>query len=164
MLKFRSAAIAASFASALVASTALAGTPGTVTTVTGQSPNPSTVGASVNLTATVTNPSAAQCFGSVQFLDGATPLGATAALTTVNAGSSSVTASRVFPTAGTRSVTASYTSSNGCPNSVSAAVNQTVNAVAAAVPTAGEWTMWGLAGLIALGGGIVLSRRNRRFA
>ncbi|MBB5746516.1 Ig-like domain-containing protein [Brevundimonas variabilis] len=163
MLKFRSAAIAASFASALVASTALAGAPGTVTTITSQSPNPSTVGASVNLTATVTNPSAAQCFGAIQFLDGGTPLGGAAALTTVDPGSSSVTASRVFPTAGARSVTASYTSTNGCPTSASAAVTQTVNAVAAAVPTVGEWTMWGLAGLIALGGGIVLSRRSRRF-
>lgn len=164
MLKFRSAAIAASFASALVASTAFAGISSTTTTITGQSPNPSTVGASVNLTATVTNPSNAQCSGSVQFFDSGTPLGGAATLTTVTVGSSSVTASRVFPTPGTRSVTAAYTTDNSCPNSGSAAVNQTVNAVAATVPTVGEWTMWGLAGLIALGGGIVLSRRNRRFA
>lgn len=45
-----------------------------------------------------------------------------------------------------------------CPSS-SATTTLVVNAAPTAVPTVGEWTMWGLAGLLLIGGGAVASRR-----
>ncbi|WP_298160482.1 hypothetical protein [Brevundimonas sp.] len=41
--------------------------------------------------------------------------------------------------------------------------SQTVN-TAVAVPTVGEWTLWGLTGLLLLGGAVVLARRSRQSA
>jgi hypothetical protein len=36
-----------------------------------------------------------------------------------------------------------------------------VNAAPTPVPTVGEWTMWGLTGLLLIGGGVFASRRFR---
>jgi Bacterial Ig-like domain (group 3)/FG-GAP-like repeat/FG-GAP repeat len=89
----------------------------------GAAPNPSVFGAPVTLTATVT-PSAAT--GKVTFYDGTAVLG----VATLAGGSATFTTTALG--AGTRSLTAHYGGDSGDAASTSAAVPQTVNAVAAA--------------------------------
>jgi hypothetical protein len=88
------------------------------------SANPSTVGQSITLTATVTPGTAA---GTVQFLDGATALG-TAAIT----GSSATLALSTLPV-GTHSLTAVYSGDANNAASTSAVLTQTINKVASSV-------------------------------
>jgi hypothetical protein len=82
--------------------------------------NPSTVGASVTLTATV-SPSTAT--GTVQFLDGATVLGTS----TLASGSASFSATSL--TQGTHSITAVYSGDANNATSTSAATSQVVKAI-----------------------------------
>lgn len=120
------------------------------------SPNPATAGQTVTLGATVGSPGLS-CTGSVDFKD-------TVANTTVCSSALTV----VNPNISTASCTAtrsagSYTlradTFGACPSS-SAPATLVVNA-ASAVPTVGEWTMWGLTGLLLIGGGAIASRRFR---
>lgn len=46
----------------------------------------------------------------------------------------------------------------------SGSISHTVNAAPAAVPTVGEWTLWGFTGLLLIGGGVFASRRFRATA
>jgi hypothetical protein len=103
-------------------STALSQTVNKVVTTTTviSSLNPSTVGASVTLTATV-SPSAAT--GTVQFLDGATVLGTS---TLANGSASCITTSL---TQGTHSITAVYSGDANNASSTSTATSQIVKAI-----------------------------------
>jgi hypothetical protein len=107
-------------------STALSQTVNKVVTTTTliSSSNPSTVGASVTLTATV-SPSTAT--GTVQFFDGATVLGASA----LAAGSASFGATSL--TQGTHTITAVYSGDANNTTSTSAAASQVVKAITSMV-------------------------------
>ncbi len=132
-----------------LATAAHAGGP-SLTTVSG-APNPSTVGQNVTLTATFS--SATSC--SVAFVDqtnGNAPL-----CTASSVASTTGTCTANFATAGTRTVQGAA----GGPCFGTQIYSQTVNAAPATVPTVGEWTMWGLAGLFVLGGAAMLARRTR---
>ncbi|WP_426038330.1 hypothetical protein [Brevundimonas sp. DC300-4] len=138
---------------AAFASAAQAGGP-QLTTLSG-SPNPSTAGTPVTITATFSY--AGTC--SVAVVD---QTNSDAPLCTINtAGSSTGTCAANFASGGVRIVRGIASGPSGCYDIRSYV--QTVNAVATAVPTVSEWTMWGLAGLIALGGGVALARRSRRY-
>jgi hypothetical protein len=113
---------------------AVAGTKAATTTILASSLNPSTTGASVTFTATVSSTTAGTITGTVTFLDGTTSLGTG----TLAGGVATFMTSSLA--AGPHSVTAQY---GGDPNyaaSTSAVVTQTVNAGAdfsvAANPTA----------------------------
>ncbi|HYW43731.1 MAG TPA: Ig-like domain-containing protein, partial [Bryobacteraceae bacterium] len=97
-------------------------------------PNPSTVGHTVTLTATV---SPAGATGTVTFLDGATKLTSAS----VSGGVASVGTTALKP--GKHSLTASYSGDSNYLGSVSTAVNQTVNQIVTVtslqvVPTVGQ--------------------------
>jgi len=95
------------------------GNPLTPTTTTlAAAPNPSTVGQAVVFTATV-SPAAAT--GTVQFLDGAIPLGSVA----LSGGTASLSTSALA--AGAHTVTAVYSGDNSYATSSSSALTQTVN-------------------------------------
>ncbi len=120
-------------------------------------PNPSTVGQSVTLTATFSLP----CTGSVAFTDGGN---GNQALCTANIiGSTTGTCSAPFPTPGARTVTGTPSGGLTTCRGMTRTYSQTVN-TAVAVPTVGEWTLWGLTGLLLLGGAVVLARRSRQSA
>lgn len=121
-------------------------------------PNPSVAGASVALQSTTFG---LGCPGAnVEFRDvtggGAKPL--------CNATSSGVTpvvcSTNALDEAGVRMVQAVVTS-GPCLGAVSVSTPHTVNAAPTPVPTVGEWTMWGLTGLLLIGGGVFASRRFR---
>ncbi|HEV2198405.1 MAG TPA: Ig-like domain repeat protein [Bryobacteraceae bacterium] len=100
--------------------------PVSTTTAVTSSQNPSIVGANVTFTATV-SPSAAT--GKVQFLDGATVLGAN----TLAGGAASFTTSTLAQ--GTHSITAAYVGDANDSGSTSGAINQVVNAKTATTTT-----------------------------
>src|ERR1051326_1435897 len=87
------------------------------TTTAGSSPNPSTYGQAVTLTASV-SPSAAT--GTVQFLDGSTSLGTV----TLSGGTASLVTSAL--SSGSHSIIAAYSGDGSYVNSTSAAVSQIV--------------------------------------
>ena len=89
--------------------------------------NPSTLGQSVTLSATVTPGTAT---GGVQFLDGSTVLGAVA----VSGGSAALSLSSL--TAGTHSITAVYSGDANDATSTSVVLTQTVNKIASSVALA----------------------------
>ena len=97
--------------------------PAATTTTVGSSPNPSVVGQSVTITATVSvnPPGAGAPGGSVEFFDGVTSLGTAP----VSAGSASVNTSALA--VGTHSLTAVYSGNASFSGSTSAAQNHTVN-------------------------------------
>jgi hypothetical protein len=94
------------------------------TTVLGSSPNPSTYGQAVTLTATISPPSAT---GTVTFYLGATRLGASA----VNDGTASITLS-TLPT-GSQSLTAAYSGDSNDTGSTSPLLVQVVQKVITAI-------------------------------
>ena len=100
----------------------------TATSVT-STPNPSSFGDAVTLTASVTTlaPGAGVAGGSVTFFDGATPLGSA----TLAAGSAAISTSSL--SVGAHSITASYAGSTDFSASTSAAHTHTVNAAASSV-------------------------------
>lgn len=104
------------------------------TTALGAAPNPSTVGQSVVLTATVTP---AIATGNVTFMDGITTLGTAA----VSGGVASFNTASL--TAGTHPITAIYTGDTNYGISSSPVVNQVVNVATTpiSVPTINEWGM-----------------------
>jgi len=86
------------------------------------SPNPSTTGQSVTLTATVSSASATPALtGKVNFLDGTTLLGSA----TISGGTATLTAT--FNTAGSHSLTANYSGDANYQASTSAVYTQVVN-------------------------------------
>lgn len=119
-------------------------------------PNPSTVGQSVTLTATFTG----TCDGTVAFTDGGN--GNAALCTATVPGTNTGTCLASFPTPGVRTVTGTPSGTFNCVGTAQT-YSQTVNA-AAIVPTVGEWTMWGLASLLLIGGAVMLARRTRQTA
>jgi hypothetical protein len=94
----------------------------TTTTVT-SSLNPSTAGASVMFTASVTSKTAGTITGSVSFFDGSTQIGPSVALT-----SGTATYATTLLSQGTHSITAMYSGDSNYANSTSTALTQTVNA------------------------------------
>lgn len=130
------------------------------TTTLSMTPNPATAGQSVTLGATVAS-FGANCTGSVNFKETvANSTICTSNLSIVNPNTSTASCT-ITPAAGSYSVRAETT---GMCVSSSTISTLTVNAAPAAVPTVGEWTMWGLAGLLLIGGGAVASRRFRATA
>lgn len=119
-------------------------------------PNPSLVNQTVTLTATLGG--TGSC--SVDFVDESNGDAPLCTATTTGPGRARCTAS--FGTAGVRTVRG--TNSTPSCQASSVTYTHTVNAVAAPVPTVGEWTLWGLAGMILIGGTAVLARRARRFS
>ncbi len=121
-------------------------------------PNPSTVGQTVTFTATF-NGTPANCTATIRDNTNSVTLCTTGS----TAGTNSATCSASFATPGARTVgNSGVGGTSGCTANGAPTYVQTVNAAVVSVPTVGEWTMWGLAGLIALGGGVVLARRSRR--
>ena len=92
------------------------------TTVVTSSLNPSTVGASVTFSATVTSTTAGTITGTVNFLDGATTIGSG----TITAGVA--TYSTTTLTQGPHTITAVYVGDTNYATSTSTAITQTVNA------------------------------------
>ena len=135
-----------------------AGVP-TTTTIT-VSPNPASAGQTVTLGATVNSPGFS-CTGAVDFRD--TVANATVCsspLTVLDPNTSTASCTTTRP-AGSYTLRADTL---GMCTSFSAPATLVVNAAPAAVPTVGEWTMWGLTGLLLIGGGVVASRRFRATA
>lgn len=152
------------------ASPSLAGAPAaTITTVTASAAT-LTTSQTVDLTAKITSSPVQVCWGVVRYeRAGFGPVCSTA-VETAALGTSTAHVCR--PTGaslgvGTHTITAAYDGGGvGCPASISAPMSVTVTAAPApaAVPTVGEWTMWGLAGVLLIGGGVVASRRFRATA
>jgi len=90
--------------------------------------NPSTVGQSVSLTATVTPATAGTATGSVTFLDGTTSLGTK----TLSSGTATLVTSTLA--SGANSITVVYAGSTDYKTSTSAALTQTMNPAAAVSP------------------------------
>lgn len=121
-------------------------------------PNPSVAGASVTLQSTGFGPA---CAGAnVEFRDvtggGAKPL----CSATTDGVSPVICSTNDLDEAGLRMVQAIVTA-GPCPGMATAITGHTVNAAPTPVPTVGEWTMWGLTGLLLIGGGVFASRRFR---
>lgn len=153
MVGYRSLAAGAALALIFGASAAQAGSP--LATTLNMTPNPANAGQTVTLEATVAS-SSMGCTGSVDFKNSVTNTSLCSAGLTVMNPNSSVASCAITPAAGTYNVQAHAT---GTCTISSAIIPLTVNAAPAAVPTVGEWTMWGLAGLLLIGGGAVASRR-----
>ena len=114
-------------ASALTVSVTTAGGGGATTTTLASSSNPSTVGANVTFTATVTgtNPT-----GSVNFKDGAASIAACSAVALTGSGNSRTAACTINTlTAGTHNIVATYSGDAANATSSSTALSQTVNKV-----------------------------------
>ena len=125
-------------------------------------PNPSLAGQSVTLSSNNFGPG---CSGAaVEFRDvtgGANKVLCTA---TVDAGGAVSCSTTQLTDTGSRTINAVVTSPGPCLGGTAYAAPQIVNAAPAAVPTVGEWTMWGLTGLLLIGGGVFASRRFRTTA
>ena len=96
--------------------------PAATTTVVTSSLNPSTVGTSVTITASVSSSTAGTITGTVTFKDGATTLGTG----TINAGTATLSTTSL--TQGSHSVTAVYGGDSNFAASTSTAISQVVNA------------------------------------
>jgi hypothetical protein len=149
----------------VTASSSLAGIPTLpTTTVVSASANPITTSQTVGLTATIANAGGQTCTGVVTYeVVGGLVLCSTA-VNTAAAGTSTAHVCNQTGSAlggpGTYNVRSNYLGSGTCVGSSSANLSITVLAAApSAVPTVGEWTLWGLAALLLIGGGAVASRR-----
>ncbi len=169
MMKFRSAAIVAASLYLVIGTAAYAG--GVGLSAIAANPDPSVQGQPVNVSATLNDPGNRACNGSIRFEadgDPGTPFSGTTLCTVALPGTAtpvsvSCTAPTGFPVAGNnRFLLAFYTPGGVCESASNSTQVDVEAAPVSAVPTVGEWTMWGLAGLIALGGGVALSRRSRR--
>ncbi|MEO7761284.1 MAG: Ig-like domain-containing protein [Casimicrobiaceae bacterium] len=127
----------------------------TTTGVTG-APNPSLVGQSVTLTATVAGASPT---GTVQFKDGGANLGAPVTLV-----GSTASLSTSALTQGTHSITAVYIGDANNTSSTSPVFVQTVNAVGVSVPATSIPTLsdWGIALIALLLGALGVSQLRKR--
>jgi hypothetical protein len=149
----------------VAASPSLAGVPAfPTTTVVTASANPITTSQTVGLTATITNAAGQTCTGVVTYEVVGGPGLCGTAVNTAAAGTSTAHVCNQTGTAlggpGTYNIRSTYAGGGTCQASTSANLSVTVLAAApSAVPTVGEWTMWGLAALLLIGGGAVASRR-----
>jgi hypothetical protein len=133
---------------------------GNTIVVTGN-PDPSTLGQSVLLTATRT---ATSCTSPVDFVD-ITEGGPPATLCSSDFdGNTVASCSADFNVEGERVVTAIVNEGSGCDDGGVQSHVQSVVAPVAEVPTMAEWTLWGFAGALLLGGGALIARRSRRFS
>lgn len=119
----------------------------------------------VTLTTTVTNSDGRTCTGMVMIQPLPTPSAVTCGIALVGGPGSSTGSCQVNGSVfggGTHSLSAQYESDNMllCASSVPVDMVLTV-AGPVTVPTTSEWTLWGLAGLLLLGGGVYASRRFR---
>lgn len=148
----------------LAATSASAGIPPTTTTttITGDKTNIA-YGETVTLTATVTNTGAVACAGDAQIQPMPTPSVVTCGgPLTATLGSSELTCSVSGSAlgAGTHNLGAVYQPGT-CSASASTTDFTLTVAGPSAVPTTSEWTLWGLTGLLLIGGGAFVSRRFR---
>jgi predicted secreted protein len=100
------------------------------TTTVASSLNPSTVGQSVTLTATVKPATAGTATGTVTFMDGTTSLG------TKTLSSGTATLATTTLASGANSITAVYAASADYKTSTSSALTQTVNPATSVIPAA----------------------------
>ena len=132
------------------------GGPGSTTTAVQSSLNPSIVGQSITLTATVTGASPT---GTVQFKDGSSSLGAPV---TLSGGIATMATSAL--TQGTHTITAVYGGDANNATSTSPSLLQTVNGAGPVpnqpIPSLSEWGMLLLSGLLGVAG-ILLIRWRR---
>lgn len=146
----------ASFGSTIDVVVTTSGGPAATTTGVVSSLNPSTSGQAVTFTATVTGTSPT---GTVQFRDGAAPLGLPV---TLSGGSAMLTTSGL--TQATHSITAVYSGDAGNAGSTSPALLQVVNGAPAganlAIPTLSEWGIMLLGALLAVAGILRLTARG----
>lgn len=159
LIKKTAAGLAAGAALALFMGAGVAQAGGPSMTVT---PNPSVAGQSVTLSS---NNFGAMCSGdNVEFKD--TTGGANKVLcnATVSAGGAVSCSTNLLTDTGGRTISGVVTTPGPCVGASSFAALQTVNAAPAAVPTTSEWTLWGLTGLLLIGGGVFASRRFRATA
>lgn len=149
MAGYRSLAAGAALVLILGAGVAQAGVPAIST-----APNPSTAGQAVTLNWAI----GGVCTGSTAEFSDVTGGGNVPLCQGVVDGLVGATCStNALNVAGVRSVRGSFAA--GPCVAATATVPHTVNAAPTAVPTVGEWTMWGLAGLLLIGGGAIASRR-----
>lgn len=151
----------------LSAGPSLAGVgPSPTTTTLTASKTSITTSESVTLTTQVTNMAGATCTGMVTIQPTPAPSAVTCGIPVVGlAGSSDGTCTvsgSAFGT-GVHTLVASYAGDSACLASSSGTLSLTV-VNPAAVPTTSEWTLWGLTGLLLIGGGMFASRRFRKMA
>ncbi|WP_312784716.1 Ig-like domain repeat protein [Brevundimonas sp.] len=162
----RGALWAAASTVCLAATPSLASGAVTVTTATADRATMG-LGDTVTFTTNVTNASGTHCTGTVQLQPLPTPSTVLCGISVSGvpgSSSGSCTLSGSAIGVGTHTIGAAYGGGGTCLSST-AASNITLTVVAAtAVPTVGEWTMWGLAGVLLIGGGVVASRRFRATA
>jgi hypothetical protein len=121
------------------------------------SPNPSAVGQTVTLTATLDS-GGGSCTATFRDEDNAD-----AVLCSDHAdGTAAASCSYAFTTPGERTVRADLT---GCSQSSRSYQHVVTDPNAPPpIPTMAEWTLWGFAGVLLLGGGALIVRRSRRFS
>ena len=152
MLGYRPLAAGAVLALIFGASAALAGVPAITTT-----PNPSTAGQSVTLSWAI----GGGCTGSTAEFSDVTGGGNVALCQGVVTAGGATCSTNGLNVAGARSIRGSFAA--GPCAAANYTAPHTVNA-APAVPTTSEWTLWGLTGLLLIGGGVFASRRFRATA
>lgn len=159
LIKKTAAILAAGVVLTLSANAAQAGVPVVVIAT----PSPSTASQSVTLSFST---HVAGCSGAEVLFSDTTGGGAATVLCNafIAAGNPGVaTCSTPGIPTGVRTIKGEITGAGPCPL-LSATTSHTVNAAPTAVPTVGEWTMWGLTGLLLIGGGVFASRRFRTTA
>lgn len=157
LIKKTAAGLAAGAALALFMGTGVAQAGGPSMTV---APNPSLAGQSVTLSSN----NFGLCSGtSVEFRDVTGGGNKVLCTATVSAGAVSCSTNALTDT-GVRTISGEVTTPGPCLGHSAFAAPQTVNAAPTAVPTTSEWTLWGLTGLLLIGGGVFASRRFRATA
>ncbi|MNS42632.1 hypothetical protein D3C72_750150 [compost metagenome] len=123
-------------------------------------PSPSVAGQSVTLSSS----NFGSCSGAnVEFRDVTGGASKTLCNATVAGGAVSCVTNQLTDT-GLRTLQGVVTTPGPCLGVLAIAPSHTVNAAPTAVPTMSEWTLWGLAGLLLIGGGVFASRRFRATA
>lgn len=125
-------------------------------------PNPSVAGQSVTLSSSNFG---GGCSGAtVEFRDTTGGANKTLCNATVSGVGGVACVTNALTDTGTRTISGVVTSPGPCLGHSAFAAPQTVNAAPTAVPTTSEWTLWGLTGLLLIGGGVFASRRFRTTA
>ncbi len=153
------AGLAAGAALALFMSASSAQAGGAPVTV---NPSPSTAGQSVTVGAVSFGPACASA--AVEFRD-ITGGGSKSLCSATISGVGTVSCTTSLLTdVGARTINAYVVSGGVCSGAVGYSTMHTVNVAPTAVPTTSEWTLWGLTGLLLIGGGVFASRRFRATA
>jgi len=153
MTGYRSLAVGAALALTIGAGVAHAGIVPIATT-----PNPSTAGQAVTLNWSV----GGVCTGSTAEFSDVTGGGNVVLCQGVVGGSGAFCSTNALNVAGARSIQGRF-ATGPCVGTTSGGAH-TVLAAPTPVPTVGEWTLWGLTGLLLIGGGVFASRRFRATA